>query len=72
MKYDKAPIEQYIEDKCALGKPEIQILIGKAKSTLNCWIREGRFPPPSHIQKGRCYWFFEDYVKWLKSLPNKK
>ncbi|WP_041736865.1 helix-turn-helix transcriptional regulator [Colwellia psychrerythraea] len=72
MKYDKAPIEQYIEDKCILGKPELQTLVKKSKPTLHRWIREGKFPKPSLIQGGRSYWYFSDYQKWLKSITIQK
>ena len=72
MKYDKAPIEQYIEDKCVLGKPDLQKLLKKSRSTLNRWIKEGNFPKPSFIQCNKCYWYFEDYQCWLNSLPNRK
>jgi predicted DNA-binding transcriptional regulator AlpA len=59
------PIEQYIDEKRLLGKPELQNLTGKSRATLARWVKDNKFPQPSLVQNGRSMWFFETYQLWL-------
>jgi len=59
------PIEQYIDEKRLLRKPELQKLLGVSRATLGRWIKGGKFPPPSLIQNGRSMWSFDIYQLWL-------
>ena len=59
------PIEQYIDEKRLLGKPELQIILGKSRATISRWVKDNKFPQPSLIHNGRSMWFFETYQLWL-------
>ena len=49
---------------------EVSKLTTIAKSTINLWVAQGKFPKPIHLSSTIKVWRKEDLNKWIKSFKN--
>jgi prophage regulatory protein len=45
---------------------ELKEILGVGKSTIYCWIKEGKFPKPIHLGPRCVGWLSSDIEKWLE------
>ncbi|MDO5067429.1 MAG: helix-turn-helix domain-containing protein [Propionibacteriaceae bacterium] len=61
-----------IEREYPLGIPEIAVLLGLSKSTINNYRSTGRFPPEDGVVGGSTpYWWPSTVRDWQRNRPGK-
>ncbi|MCH1931500.1 helix-turn-helix domain-containing protein [Shewanella sp. A25] len=57
-------VELYIDKHRLIKKPMIQTMLGVSRSTLERWIKSGKFPPATLKQQGQSRWLFAEVERW--------
>lgn len=62
---DKDPLTIYIDKNRLLSTKDIMTLVGKSRSTIERWVKDGSFPQPKKQHKTNL-WLVGDYQHWVE------
>ena len=49
---------------------DVSEITSLGKSTINLWVREGRFPEPIKVSATLKVWKYSDIIDWISELKN--
>lgn len=54
-----------------LRRREVEALTGISRSSIYCFMRQGRFPQPVRLGRSAVRWRLSDVALWMEQLPSR-
>lgn len=67
----KSAKQDFVRNSQLIRIDEVSAITTLAKSSINLWVAQSKFPKPIHLSPTVKVWLLEDIIQWIKDQSNK-